>query len=173
MTNGYVTSTEEFLNAAIYADFLSDDEAVANQWQINLDNITWLITRLANRYINSDEYNAYKHGLRMMTGPSYFRFYPTNHPQKGVKFQSDDSVRFLELEKLDKNTYQVKETYKHFNPIESLNHLYFMSAILETIRLVRLARLKGENKAQLNSFTQLDRESFDKLRVFTKWSINL
>lgn len=173
VTNGCIASLEEFLNAAIYADFLSDDVEISNQWQKNLENISWLIARLAQKYLKGIEYNAYKHGLRMMMGASYFRFYPTGHPEQAVQFQSDDSIRFLELERVDKDTYQVKETYKHFNPIESLNHLYFMSVMLKTIKSVRLARLKGEKKARLNSLTQLDKDNLDKLRVVTEWSINL
>lgn len=173
VTNGLIDNANELINEAVYANFISDKDEIAQNWQTNIDNIIWFIARIAQKYIEGTEYNAYKHGLRTMTGPTYFRVFPTGEPEKGLRYESDDSLRFLELEEVEKNVFQVKETYKHFNPIESLNHIYFMSGILETIKSVRLARLNGETKARLNSFVQLNKENLNKMRVVTKWSFTL
>lgn len=173
LTNGLVDNKSEFVNEAVYAQFRSDKEEVSQNWQTNIDNIIWVIERIANKYMSGTEFNAYKHGLRTMTGPTYVRIFPTGEPEKGIKFESDDSLRFLELEELEKNVFEVKETFKHFNPLESISHIYFMSALLETIKSVRLARLRGETKTRLNSFVQLNKESLNKLVVATKWSYTL
>ena len=168
-----VDNKNDFINSAVYAGFVSDDENIAQKWQENIDNIFWFITRVARKYIEATEYNAYKHGLRVFTGPTFIKFSPTGQPDKGFQYVSDNSVRFLELDEIEKNKFQVKETFKHFNPIESINHLYFMSGILETIKSVRMARIKGETKANLKSFSSLDKDSLNKLGVVTKWSMTL
>lgn len=173
VSNGVVSNSSDFINLAIYAGFKSDDERILQKWQLNIDNVFWFITRLARKYNEGTEYNAYKHGLRVITGPTFLKFSPTGQPDKGFQFESENSIRFLELDEVEKNKFQVKETYKHFNPIESINHLYFMCGALETIKSVRMARIKGETKANLNTFSNLDKDSLNKLRVATKWSMSL
>lgn len=173
VSNGLVSNSNEFINSAVYAGFISDDEEIAQNWQQNVDNIFWFITRVAQKYIEGTEYNAYKHGVRVITGPTAIKFSPTGQPDKGFQYESENSIRFLELDEVEKNKFQVKETFKHFNPIESINHLYFMYGVLENIKSVRIARIKDETKAKLKSFASLDKENLNKLRVVTKWSMNL
>jgi hypothetical protein len=48
-----------------------------------------------------------------------------------------------------------------------------MYGILETIKSVRMARVNGETKANLNSFSSLDKDNLNKMRVVTKWSMSL
>lgn len=173
VSNRLVDNSNDFINSAVYAGFMSDNESIAQRWQENIDNIFWFITRLARKYIEGTEYNAYKHGLRVITGPTFIKFSPTGQPDKGFQYSSDNSIRFLELDEVEKNKFQVKETFKHFNPVESINHLYFMYGVLETIKSVRIARINGETKANLNSFSTLDKDSLNKMRVATKWSMTL
>ena len=173
VSNGLVDNSNDFINSAVYAGFISDNEGIVQKWQENIDNIFWFITRLARKYIEGTEYNAYKHGLRVITGPTFIKFSPTGQPDKGFQYSSDHSIRFLELDEIEKDRFQVKETFKHFNPVESINHLYFMYGVLETIKSVRMARIKGETKANLNSFSTLDKDSLNKMRVVTKWSMTL
>jgi hypothetical protein len=173
VSNGLVDNSNDFINSAVYAGFMSDNESIAEKWQENIDNIFWFITRLARKYIEGTEYDAYKHGVRVITGPTFIKFSPTGQPEKGFEYSSENSIRFLELDEVEKNKFQVKETFKHFNPVESINHLYFMYGVLETVKSVRLARIKGETKANLNSFSTLDKDSLNKLRVLTKWSMTL
>ncbi len=172
-SNGFLDNSNEFINTAVYAGFKSDDDTIAKNWQQNLDNINWFITRIARKYLEGTEYNAYKHGLRVITGHTFIKFSPTGQPDKGFQYSSDNSIRFLELDEVEKNKFQVKETFKHFNPVESINHLYFMYGILETIKSVRMARINGETKANLNSFSSLDKDNLNKMRVATKWSMSL
>lgn len=170
VSEGFVDNKKKFINEAIYANFISDKKEISENWDTNLDNIDWFITRLAKKYIEGEEFNAYKHGLRTLTGHTFLRIFPTGEPQKGIQFDSGDSLRFLKLDKIDEHYYQVKEIIKHFNPIESLNHIYFMSSALETIKSVRLARLEGKKKARLNTFVYLDRNNLNSLKEVTQWS---
>lgn len=173
VSNGLVDNPNDFINTTVYSGFMSDNEKIAQNWQQNIDNIYWFITRIARKYIEGTEYNAYKHGVRILLGPTFFKFCPTGQPEKGVQFESDNSIRYLELDEVEKNKFQVKETFKHFNPVESINHLSFMCSVLETIKSVRIARIKGETKANLKTLSNLDKENLNKMSIGTSWSMTL
>ena len=129
---------------------------------------------MSQKYLDGTEYNAYKHGIRIITGPTYIKFTPTDNPQGGIEFTSDDSVRFLEIEEGKNNTKAVRETFKHFNPIESINHLFIMAELLETIKAVRLARLQGrKGVASLKTITKLDKDTLNKTVIRTRWSVTI
>lgn len=174
LTNGQMDTVNEFLQWSVYAKFISSEEQHSQNWQTNLDNIAWLLNRMSKKYLDGSEYNAYKHGLRVMTGPSSLKIHANDNPEGGtVLFSSNDSLRFLEVERSKNSSQTVRETFKHFNPIESLNHLYFMGNLIETIKGVRLAKINKEDRVKLNVFTNLDKEKLDKAVVRTKWSISI
>ena len=102
VSDGLVDNSNDFVNSAVYAGFMSDSEGVAQNWQQNIDNIFWFITRIARKYIDATEYNAYKHGLRVITGPTFFKLYPTGQPDRGLQYSSENSIRFLELDEVEK-----------------------------------------------------------------------
>lgn len=124
LTSGRASSEHDFLNWAIYAGFESDKEEHQKNWRKNLDDIAWMLRRMAKKYLDGlEEYNSFKHGLRFLTGPTYFKIFPTGQPEKGLQYSSDDSLRFLEVEKLsDEGVFVVKKVFKHFSPVESINH---------------------------------------------------
>lgn len=174
LTEGNLDSTEAFVNQAIYTNFLPDDQDSRDNWKTNIENITWLLSRLSEKYIAGAEYNAYKHGVRIMTGPSSLSFKPTGKSEGGFSFSSNDSVRFLEIKDDEQDRKIVYETVKHFNPIESINHLLFMAQLLDTMKTTRLARLQGGQKhIEFNTFFDLDRDVLKKFRNRTRWSITI
>lgn len=122
VTNGFIENINELINEAIYANFLSDKEEIAHHWQANIDNIVWFIGRIAHKYLEGTEYNAYKHGLRTFTGPTYFQMFPTGEPERGIRFESDDSIRFLELDEIEKSVFssqrniQTLQSYRKYKP---------------------------------------------------------
>src|SRR5688572_8605094 len=108
VTDGQVNTVNDFLNHSIYTGFITNDTEKAGKWQTNLDNITWLLRRLAEKYNEATEYNAYKHGIRVLTGHTSLRLHPSDNPAGGFGYASNDSLRFLEVEKLKKdNNYRV------------------------------------------------------------------
>ena len=52
LTNGQCKTRPEFLDLAIYAGCTSNDEHQKANWQQNLDNIEWLVGRMAKKYID-------------------------------------------------------------------------------------------------------------------------
>jgi hypothetical protein len=173
---GYKMSKYDFINHSVYSDFELQDNS-EEKWSANIDNISWLLDRIAERYIeasarNVGEYNAYKHGLRVMTaGPSAISVQLQNPldgslvGQRHIVGASEDAFLFLQMEKDEQqNGTMVHEVIKHFSPRESLFFIVKMRQMLETMKLTRLARLNGENQVALNTFFDLDRNHVLSLR---------
>jgi hypothetical protein len=173
LTNSKVTTEREFVTEAVYATYQPHEEMQKDMWDANLDNIAWLIRRMAERYIAGSEYNAYKHGLRVMTGQSYFGLRLENPPGNPVGplrilASSDDSLSYLELKEqvieLPENNQKKRvkrpyETTKHFNPQESIVYLSIMNRLLSTIKRTRLTLLNdGEVLEGLANYSNLDKD---------------
>jgi hypothetical protein len=163
----------ELAHHAIYAGTVPQDEAVRSQWDQNLDNVYWLIPRMAERYIeaaayNGGEYNAYKHGLRVMVGPSAISFRRQGAEGETPAFgaASEDALRFLRWEEVAENRRTIHEVTKHINPEESLFYIGVMHHILETTVATRLAGLEGHGQGvTLNTFLHLDRNDVFRLQA--------
>lgn len=163
LTNESVRDLDEFLLWAVYMGygFLPNSEA-HEKWLENLRGLEWMFDRLAAKYIEGIEYNAYKHGLRLLTGPSCFALFPENQPDKGLSWKSDNSIRFLEIKRGPKGR-KVQQTVKHFDPEEGISNLSFMNLVLGIVKKCRLARLKGEKKLEESFIINMDKEALQNL----------
>lgn len=159
LTNDSVRDIDEFLLWAVYMGygFLPSSD-VYEQWSENLRGLEWMLERLAAKYIEGVEYNAYKHGLRLLTGPSYIGVFPENQPEKGFHRQSDNSLRFLEIKKGPKGK-TARQTVKHFDPEDGIGNLSFMNLVLGIVKTCRLARLRGETKLDESFIINMDKEA--------------
>lgn len=174
ITGGKLQEPREFINFAVYAGFQSTELEKNQNWNTNLDKVIWLLQRIGSKYLEAGEYNAYKHGLRVVTGETRLAVYPDNRPDLAQLIaHSEDSLSFLELRDTGEGGNTVYLTTKHFNHYESYNHIFAMHRLLKTIRATRLARIKKEPKAELSTFFELDE---DKLLSFSKreqWSFTV
>jgi hypothetical protein len=173
LTKGLCNNRKEFINSAIYTGFIAQDKEAT--WDINIDNIFWLINRLAKKYIEAPEYNAYKHGLRVIAGTTAIKIYQTDNPANTlVNWQPKDALRLLELQKINSSHETVRVVTKQFNPTESINHLYIMNLFLNTMKHTRLAYFKNKKDVEtLHTFFDLDREKIEALSTSKKWSITV
>lgn len=155
LTGGKLQGQEEFLDISLFFGFKVDEPK--DLWPRNLENIKLIFDRLCLKYLRGLEYNAYKHGIRIMTGPSYFRFSPTDNPQSGVQWESDNSVRFLEI---DRKKGVLQMSVKQFDPEESMLHMQVMTEMLATIVSTRLARWRGLTQVKLLIIPEFDQGSY-------------
>lgn len=174
LTGGQVKNERDFVSRSIYSDFKPTDSKQREQWNDNLDNVNWLLKRIAPSYANSTEYNAYKHGLRIITGPSSLKMQVVGQPE--IATPPVDSVTYLELEEQLKQpdgkrkTFRVFETRKHFDPIASYNHLFAMRQMLKTIKSTRLDLMKGGKGTNLDTFFNIDKDDLGKMNTRGAWS---
>ncbi len=172
---GFKMSKRQFVSHAIYSQFTLT-EITEERWNENLDNISWLLDRIAMQYIaaseyQAGEYNAYKHGLRVMTGPSVIsgqmmsQFENSPVGRNFLIAASTDAFRFLQMEKDEQqNGKIVHHVVKHFNPRESFYFICKLRQMLEMVKRTRLAHLRGETLNALNTFFDLDKNHVINLR---------
>jgi len=175
ITNDLVATKKDFIVQAVYAGFpLSDTNREAT-----LDNLVWVLERLSERYLDAlEEYNSYKHGLRVLTGPSQvsLRLNDANGVPHGPAYilgESEDAFSFLALEDKGEGGSTVVEVNKHFNPEENFFHLYIMQVILGEMKKTRLARLRGETEIEIMTLNTIDKDNIQSLRKFFTWRLTV
>jgi hypothetical protein len=149
-----------------------DDDKQAS-WQATLENLWWVIYRMAEKYVDAEEYNSYKHGLRMMSAKSTLAV--SSNPSdfsRAFVTTSAHSITHLKFDNVDAGTAVSIET-KAFNPEESRAHVQLMAEILGNMKRVRLADLSGEARVEMTLFPDLDREGLQKLAVLSNWTLSV
>lgn len=130
LTDEIAKNDREFVSRAVYSNYQPQEEAQKDVWNENLDNIAWLIRHMAEKYVASkDEYNSYKHGVRVMTGE--FSLSLRRQDEAGnpigpniIMAHSEDSFNYLELEDNIGQTIQdsiTKQTIKVLTPKKEKN----------------------------------------------------
>jgi hypothetical protein len=164
VTNGAFQDKAALVRYTVYTNCEPADEALRVRWDENISNTIWLIDRLANHYVEGrGEYNAYKHGLRVLVGESTFSIGLESYPGGPVKemvdqFFSPDSVMFLEFKDAEPGIKTVHRTLKHVNPRLSVLFVSKMAQMAETIRRTRLAAITGSPASDLATNFQLDKD---------------
>jgi hypothetical protein len=165
-SGGLASTPEAFLNAAIYSSRPLVDLEASEKWIENLDTINWMLRMIAERYVRAaafgGEYNAYKHGVRVLTGTSEIRVGSEPTPEAMMTLAaSSDSVTFLELEARPEapDAKQVFEVLRHFNPVESFKFIEFMALLSENMKRSRLATIEGKSQVKLHQFVGVDRQA--------------
>lgn len=166
LTRGFCRHSEErkFLAEALYQNSTSTLPEHQARWNENLDNAAWLIRRVADRYLtNLKAYNSYKHGLRtVIQQNAYLRLRPNdaagNPIGPGIAWSSEEALSFLELKETAEGT-TVHETTTFFDPTMSFFYLVKLHQMIETIKLTRLAALRGDpDGPRLNMFLRIDKD---------------
>lgn len=176
-THGAISTKEQFIICAVYSEYYSDALKENNQWSESIDSIDWFIRRAGERYLEAAEYNAYKHGLRVLTGHSRLtlQLNDANGNPQGQGFilgDSEDSLFFPELEDKGEGGLTAVEVTKHFNPKESFEHIEIMQFILDEVMRTRRARINSEPLEYLQTIT-IDRDELQALRKYFTFSLTV
>lgn len=174
LTNGKLRTPEAFVSHGVYMGFRANDPEKAAMWSKNLSNIAWLLKNIYQKFLESEEYNAYKHGLRVMTGETGLAIHPDDRPDLATTLAySEDSITYLEVKKVNNGMKEVYQTVKHFSHTESYNNIRIMHSLLKTIKSTRLAKLTDKPGAEIQTFFELDRDVVMSHSAGTKWSISV
>lgn len=154
-------SERELIHHGVYFGSIPQDVATASRWNENLDNILWLIRRTGERFVQSSEYNSYKHGVRVMAGPSYISF-GLSGGTTAMRHASDHSVSHLQTVSTGPNVKEIRRETVHFSPVESWHHIAYLARMAATMQAVRLAALdQTANPPLIELFLTLDRDGLE------------
>lgn len=162
LSAGLASDRDSFLKVAIYNGIGARDEDQAT-WDETFENLWWVISRMAKKYVNTSEYNSYKHGLRIMAAEWTWAISsnPKDFSRAFVK-KAPYSITHLRLDEKEQGT-AVSVERKEFNPDESKVHVGIMSDILGNIKRIRLALLSGGPQVDITPFAGMDKEKLKKL----------
>lgn len=169
LLNDQAADRNTFLRSAVYQGY-AGDAGSAEAWDASFDNLWWIIYRMAEKYIDAEEYNSYKHGLRMMSASSTMAL--SSNPvdlSNAFVMRSPNSITHLKFKKGTNGTSVSIET-KAFNPLESQAHVRLMADILANIKRIRLAALTGQERVEVMLYSKIDREALQKLATCQKWA---
>jgi hypothetical protein len=171
LAGGLATDRDSFLRIAVY-NGLGADDADQESWRTTFENLWWLIRRMAQKYLAAtEEYNSYKHGLRIISATSYLAVAKSKTDLASAHvLAARHSITHLRLDKEDTGTAVSVET-KEFNPEESSVHVCIMADILTNIKRIRRAMLAGQAGVELTRFGVLDKEGLQVLAVSTSWRL--
>jgi hypothetical protein len=171
VTNGANHTAEEFVATAVYATWKPTDVAdTYESWRQSVRDVGWFIVHCAEMYIKGVEYNAYKHGLRVVSGSAALAARSTAEAS-GFKtiLAMRHSLSYLDLDDTPEG-YVAEEVTLELSPEYSYEHIRIAAGVLSTIRDMRIARLKGR-AASLNLFS-IDRNKLSTLKPVTSMSFS-
>jgi hypothetical protein len=169
LTNGMASDPISFVKAAVYANVEFSSMPVAEQWERSVDDIAWLIGHAAERFVSGQEYNAYKHGLRVVAGSAGLGVATQTGPSEFKRVLSmKHAVTYLELGE-ETGGYVGQCVTKEVSPEYSFELINCIALVLMTTKEMRVARTKQH--VDTASFPQIDREVLLKLQPQSSFSL--
>lgn len=161
LTDGICTGANEFFAHALYGNLIDADET--NGWAHSILGIQQLLETSARRYLNGQEYNAYKHGTRLVLSKAGFTIAAGSEAE--VSRYANNAFHYLQVGDGRKRSSELKWIIKSFEPEEAMNQIYFLHKMLETIRNVRLGKLRGDTEIDVMTLPTVDKKRFDRFRA--------
>jgi hypothetical protein len=169
-----ITDARSFLNWGVYSGATVTQPPPGKTWDGALDNLDHFLCHVAERYLAGTEYNAYKHGIRMLRGKQEFKVYPRDNPDTpSLALESDNALTYLELRKDDERGQTVHQTVKFFKAKEDYAHIQMLAKLAESIKNTRIEKYGGSAKREIIAFFDLDREQLIELSEVTTWTLSL
>ncbi|HWR35714.1 MAG TPA: hypothetical protein VN622_07590, partial [Clostridia bacterium] len=170
ISGGACQTASQFVTKAIYAGVAEAE--TGPRWKRTREDLAWFLSEMATRYIKGrDEYNAYKHGLRMLPGDGAQLLVEVGRGTGDFRriLSMGHSLSYLEVEKRPTD-YITREVTKEINPEDSFQAAYIMSEIATTACKIRLAVIRGEKGVETPTF-EIDRASLVRLKPVARFAL--
>ena len=140
-SNGLSESGRDFVEKSVYATIRpGDDPDLLERWNRSVQDAEWLIRHVAELYLQGHEYNAYKHGLRVVSGTAALGVKPMGSPESlRIIMTMPHSLTYLELGDTAEG-YTADQVTKELDPEYSYAVVQAVSCVLMTTRNMRMAR---------------------------------
>jgi hypothetical protein len=169
-SNDLCSTQAEFVSGSVYPGVNPPGE-LEPALSKSIDDIGWLIEEGAKRYLSSPEYNAYKHGLRVLPGAMTLmvRLREKNSEFAPVMSMSS-SITYLEREDVEDGRGYAEVT-KEVKAADAFNWIFAMASIAEIIKTIRLARIR-QTPVKISTMA-IDRDGLTRLRPTSKFRVSL
>lgn len=170
-----VTDDRSFLHWGVYTGAAPSEIPVGKTWNDALDNLAHFLRIIAKRYLAGTEYNAYKHGIRILHGKQGLMIQFLSHPgTPKITLESDNALAYLELKDKGEKGRTVHQTIKFFSIKEDFGQLQMLAKLGTSIKNTRLEYFGGKAKnRQIVAFYELDKEQLDEMAEKTSWTLPL
>lgn len=167
VTGGSCCSGREFIVKAVYLGVESDDKAAFAR---TVDDLDWFMTEMAKRYLDGrSEYNAYKHGLRVLAGNGAQLLVEVDSGDYRPLFTMGHSISFLEIDKRT-NDDAAREVTKEIDEQDAFGAMHIMCEIAKVTRNIRLAVIRHEKRVAIPTF-EMDRAALLKLKPVSRFAV--
>ena len=169
VSNGSSDSQAGFVMHAVYPGV---DPSTANQqtWNESVSDIGWLIEEGAKRYLANPEYNAYKHGLRVLPGSMTLMVGIGSGKELKPVMNMASSVTYLERETAEEGI-GFAEVTKEVKAEDAYQWILAMSSLAEMIKNVRLAGFR-QTPIQIST-VKIDRIGLTRLKPVSTFRMSL
>jgi hypothetical protein len=165
LTGGEVKTLDEFVRLSVYAGFSPQEEIP--DFKSSIDDIGWLVRHVAELYAGAAEYNAYKHGLRVIFGSAVMGVKMKDSEQYMPVISMKQSLTFLQLSEVDSG-YTAQRVTKEIRPDYSAGLVGLMAIVLSITRDMRIARIKQSLESVPG--LRVDREKLLRMKPAARFS---
>ena len=170
ITSGAHKTADDFVRAAVYGGLKLEDGEHNEAFKHSVGDIAWLIAHCAEEFVEGNEYNAYKHGLRVVSGAATLAVRPLDAVGPFTSILSmKHSVSYLEISEAP-NAYTGQRVTKELSPEYSYNVIAAIAKVLTIIRAMRIARIRGS--VEFVDFIDLDRDKLLSQQARSKMSFS-
>jgi hypothetical protein len=150
------------------ADIQKFDGQFSEKLSLSLDAIKYGIRLIAKDFIDREEYNCYKHGLRIIPARKELSIVDMATMKPHIKWDLDDSMSFFLKTKM---TDEVKIVTKVFDPDRDFQMTYFCSNLISN--MVYYRKMSFDNKKDPKSQFALAFFGKDKVSECNKINVEL
>jgi hypothetical protein len=169
ITGGSAGTASAFIKAAVFAKWDFSGAENADVWEQSVDDIAWLLRHVSERFIDGHEYNAYKHGLRVVSGSAGLAVAPSGTSAFKQILGMAHAVTYLEVGE-ETTGYVGNRVTKETRPEYSFELIHCMAAVLALTKTMRVARVNQSLSGVELYLPQIDREGLTRIKPTSRFS---
>lgn len=159
LTGGAVAEARAFVRRAVYSIGNASPDENGKKLERSVENVLWILEKVGDEYSKGEEYNAYKHGVRVFHGSPALSLGSKDDGSQILNMKSAYGITFLKLKDVGEGGQTAYECTRFINPEVSVAWLSLMNLILVTVKQTRLAALKKSPTLTVQLIEKMDREA--------------
>jgi hypothetical protein len=169
ITGDTAKDARAFVKEAVFATWDLSLAEADEAWGQSIDDIAWLLQSVCERFVEGHEYNAYKHGLRVISGSAGLALAPFGSCAFKPIIRMPHAMTYLEISE-ESAGYVGSEVTKETRPEYSFELIHCMAAVLALTKTMRVARVNGSLDGLEILLPQIDRAGLSRIKPISRFS---